>query len=104
MIDYDNIKDLPVDEQYKILKMDMDEISAKLSELKEQIVEKFKVDPESITMMQVVPTKAKTTTSWAKVAKEANVSQSIIQKYTKVGEPGYTLKQIVEEKTPSKYI
>ena len=99
MIDYESIKDLPVDEQYKILKMDMDEISAKLAELKEQIVEKFKVDPESIHAMQVVPTKAKTTTSWAKVAKEANVSQTIIQKYTKVGEPGYTLKQIVEEKT-----
>ncbi len=81
------------DEQYAVLKTEADIISIKLAELKIQIIEQYKANPSSVVSVVVVPVKGKETVSWAKVAKEAKVANKIIQKYTKIGNPSYTIKQ-----------
>ena len=96
-INFKQLEELNPDNQYKFLKEQSDIIGARLSELKMIIIEQYEQDPESINAIQIIPTKGRATTSWAKVAKEAKVPDSIIQKYTKVGEPGYTLKQKTAE-------
>jgi len=93
----DRVAPTTPDEQYATLKAEADIIGAKLAELKEAIIENYKEDPESVTSVVVVPVKGKKTVSWAKVAEEAKVADKIIQKYTKIGNPSYTIKQKTAE-------
>jgi len=104
------LKHLPdettIDEEYALLKKEADEIAAHMLRIKAIIVENFIEDPESIHAVSVIPTKARKTVAWAQVAKEAKVSKIIIDKHTKIGEPGFTIKQLTNEEpgTPSKFI
>ena len=84
-------------EDYRLIKIDYDILGAKLAELKTQIIEQYEEDPDSVTSVVVVPVKGKKTVSWAKVAEEAKVADSIISKYTKIGKPSYTIKQKTAE-------
>ena len=90
-------EDITPDELYKLLKAESDVILAALTDVKLAVIEQYQEDPDSITSVQVIPTAPRRTTSWAKVAEEANVSKTIISKYTKMGQPGYTIKLKTEE-------
>ena len=95
-LDYllDNLKkDIKIDELYRILKHDSDEIVAMLATLKDGIVEQYKQDPDSVTAVRVVPTKARKTVAWKDVAEEVKIPESIISKHTKVGKPGFSIQQ-----------
>ena len=91
-------------EKYARLKGHFDEIKTELDFLKQEIMDQYELNPNSLVGVSVSPVKGRTTIKWAEIAEEMNIPQAVISAHTKTGTQSYQVRVVKPEEQPQKYI
>jgi len=73
------------------------EIEDQLEEIKdavrERLIQKFEEDPDSIDSFIISHTAPRRIVGWKSIAEELNPPEELIERYTRLGDPGYRIKR-----------